>query len=916
MSSSPDHVYLDLSTVNNDTTGSLRRPLNFTETRTMDIIDNPSNYYMSVIRFEVDTPASSLPIFMPKLLLNATNTDIDTTAYSITMARPNLDTGLLEDVVQRYVEWSPQEKTANLPNNLYINTGVPNQDVVPVQFIVQYSDNGNSLPATNPVILPATVVATDLNITKAYQYVGSPIFDMLSQIQFVPANSSMTLTNPAPINIGGLRPFQITIGTFKTSVPALKVSTSGIALFGTFRKASTDYSFNATLVSITEVLVPSGDGYVYIYILNGNSDSDDLNGVVSFFYIDVGNSSSTQFLGKVPQITGTQFLTQQVITPGVDAVNQINTTFDDNYFNLPDIQSTNQSLATIGARMTLSRAYYSNLPENTYNYTTTNWTGLPATPIPLTTLTNYKYSQDPGSTVSYTMTLAGGEQSPIVLVYNGGFSCDLIILVSNPIPTSDTLQFLRGSTFNVAINEAPEIVYSRTILSVSLPEIIAIGSSQAYKIPLFINSPLPLPPSGIFRQVTTCSFTNVDLNVISDSRTLLATPPPTQSASITSFATLVYLNDTIATNLTLLGRMKSLYQTGGNNLSVFSLSYSTIFTPPAVFPTTINYRIISFYVAPITPTLSTQDYATGYYNCYNVKWWLNCVNKTLALLWADIGGLDNYAPQMVVDSNTNLITLMTPFNTTAGADPSNFAVSDNVASTASYLGTGSSPAVNYSMFFNEPMYNLFSAFTSIHYGTTSITNAQLDTASQATVAGNFSIFAYYIQAINYNFKNYLTTNNSLINETQNWFLTESEYSPVPMWNPISSLIFSTSFIPVQMSLTTNPNVYGSSTYDATYANGTDGNNSQISTMISDIQVPLTTGSEYKPTVLYSPANEYRLIDLNGNVPLKQASFSISYKTKFGEVLPFYLGSLCGANLKIMFRRKRFNLGNVAPYDTN
>ena len=321
-------------------------------------------------------------------------------------------------------------------------------------------------------------------------------------------------------------------------------------------------------------------------------------------------------------------------------------------------------------------------------------------------------------------------------------------------------------------------------------------------------------------------------------------------------------------------------------------------------------------VKPIAPTLSTQDITTGYYNCYNVKWWLNCVNKTLADLWNDIGGLENYSPQMVVDSNTNLITLMTPYNTDAQQDPSNFAVSDNVASTASYLGTGSIPAVNYSMFFNEPMYNLFSSLSSIHYGSTTIGNAQLSAGSQAVVAGNFSIFAYYVQAINYNFKNFIETNSSLITVPQHWFLTESEYSPVPMWSPISSLIFSTSLLPVQMSLTTTPNVFGNNIYDKTFVGGSIGNNSQITTMISDIQVPLTTGSEYKPTVLYAPGAEYRLIDLLGNTPINQASFSIAYKTKFGDVIPFSLGSLCGANLKILFRRKRFNLGNVPPFDTN
>ena len=907
MSSSPDHVYLDLSTVNNDTTGSLRRPLNFTETRTMDIIDNPSNYYMSVIRFEVDTPASSLPIFMPKLLLDGNNVDINKTAYSITIGKPNLTTGLLEDVKERYVEWSPQEKAVNLPNNLYTNTGVPNTSLDAVVF-EPVSTINNDLPLTNPGIIK--VQTDDPLISPSYQYAGSPLLNLTSQLTFTTANSHAVVVGN--VANGGPSPFQMTIGTFRQPVPALTLpsTASQLQMAITYGLSAT----TATAQSITEVLVPSGGDYLYTYLVNGNCDAMDFVVGVSIIEIDLNNSSMTQFLGKVPRILSSTYLSSQTID--MTNFDNVLTTLDDNYFNIQAVQSTNATnLAPIGATMTFSRVYYANLPADTYNYATTNWTDLPAAPIPLTELATYNYSQPAGTKVSYTMVLGGGETSPCILAYLGGFSCELLILVSNPTPQTETLQFLDGSTFNFATSADPGTVISRTILNISLPEIVQVGASVAYKISLVLNSSIPLPALSQ-RLLTTCSFTNVDLNVINDSRTFLAVPPPTQPVSIVNSGSVCYINDTIATDLTLLGRMKSQYQVGGRNFQVFSLSYPAIFTPPATFPTTVQYNTINFAVYPITPTLSTQDYTTGYYNCYNVKWWLNCVNATLALLWDDLGNPAIYAPQIVVDSNTNLMTLMTPYNTTAGEPTYNFAVSDNVASTASYLGTGSSPAVEYSMFFNEPLYNLFSAFTSIHYGSTTIGNAQLDAPSQAVVAGNFSVFAYYIQAINYNFKNFLTTNNSQTTKTQTWFITESEYSPVPMWNPVSSLIFSTSFLPVQMSLTTNPNVYGSNNYDETYANGANGNNSQITTMISDIQVPLTTGSEYKPTVLYAPSNEYRLIDLNGNVALKQAAFSISWKTKFGEVIPFYLGSLCGANLKIMFRRKRFNLGNVAPYDTN
>ena len=68
MSSAPDHIYLDLFTLNSDNKGTgVRTALNFTESRTTNILDNPSNYFMSVVRFQADPPAvgvrlRSLPV--------------------------------------------------------------------------------------------------------------------------------------------------------------------------------------------------------------------------------------------------------------------------------------------------------------------------------------------------------------------------------------------------------------------------------------------------------------------------------------------------------------------------------------------------------------------------------------------------------------------------------------------------------------------------------------------------------------------------------------------------------------------------------------------------------------------------------------------------------------------------------------
>jgi hypothetical protein len=937
MSSSPDHVYLDLATVNNDMVGTYRQQLSFTETRTADIIDNPSNYFMSVVRFEVDTPGASLPLFIPKMLIDGENVDIDKTAYSITIGKPNTGTGLLDDAVSRYVEWSQQDKTTALPNNQLENTGLPSTDLnLATPFSIVNNQDGfniNTLPLTNPSAILGQV-NTPL-VSPQFSYVGSPILNMSSIANLNPIAVNLALAVPAVAN-GGANPFQITVGVFQTPFPALL---NFNPLTPSFLQLVISYTLSglvqtpatATCRTITQVQISDGaGGFYYQYVLNGNSNTAQFAGAtIVITNIQATNSATDQFLGKVPQIIGSNYLSSSVINSANFDTRQMN--FDDNYFNLPPTRTQPIVPTALTAQLSLSNLNWGVLyPSFAYNATT--WSA-GAIGLPTATLaTGYTYEQTPQSKVTFTLspTLVDADLSvAFVSIIEGANNVyTMTMTISTTERTSTTItnlnaSFLLGSTLNWRL-KGSGTTFTNTINQVSPVSIIpfkAPGSSDttpAFQFTMTLQFAGVALPSATEVALALGTFSNVSLQIPIPNNTsivLNSAPLPTPPTTITATNTVVGTNDFIAQNSTFLGVATTPYPPTEDGLyQVFELSYNATFYPIFGFNSTIQYNQLTFTVSPITPTLSTQDITTGYYNCYSVKWWLNCVNRTLALLWADIGGLVNYAPQMVVDSNTNLITLMTPYITSANTPFVNFAVSDNVASTASYLGTGSNPAITHSIFFNEPMFNLFSAFPSIRYGNT-ITNAQLNGASQLAIDGVFSKLAYYIQATNYNFKNTHLVNSSLVSQPQEWFITESEYSPVPIWNPIASLIFSTTFLPVVMSLTTTPTVFGSNPYDKTYI-ANNGNTSNISTMISDIQVPLVSGSEYKPTVLYNPASEYRMIDLLGQVPPKQASFTISFKTKFGEIIPFTLGSLCGANLKIMFRRKRYNLGNTPPYNTN
>ena len=66
------HIYYDISIFNNDISGDMPVSLKFSEQRSGGaLIENPQDYYLSIVRFEIDSP--SLPIFIPQRRPNSSS---------------------------------------------------------------------------------------------------------------------------------------------------------------------------------------------------------------------------------------------------------------------------------------------------------------------------------------------------------------------------------------------------------------------------------------------------------------------------------------------------------------------------------------------------------------------------------------------------------------------------------------------------------------------------------------------------------------------------------------------------------------------------------------------------------------------------------------------------------------------------
>jgi hypothetical protein len=106
----PDMVYYDIVSTNFQTTTTEEPFLRFNETRTNPIINNTGEYYLSIVRFCLDT--YNLPNIICEIQPN--QPDPDLSIYSLTL---EYDDGLggITPSSQTFINWVPQNKNVPVP---------------------------------------------------------------------------------------------------------------------------------------------------------------------------------------------------------------------------------------------------------------------------------------------------------------------------------------------------------------------------------------------------------------------------------------------------------------------------------------------------------------------------------------------------------------------------------------------------------------------------------------------------------------------------------------------------------------------------------------------------------------------------------------------------------------------------------
>ena len=213
--SAPNHIYLDVSCVNNDNGASAPVPISFRESRTMPILEDASMYYLALCRFHLDT-VGALPVIIPQVQLG--QSDVNKTIYSVTYKYKTFE-------YQQFLSFVPQDESAGTPlaptiqqdtSSTYyfvdsysyfvnlINTTLSDGFRAFNDLVVAGSD---SLPASNApylqydsssgeIILNADVASFDPTLTNPVQlYFNTAMHNLLSSFEFIKKGYGSTITN-------------------------------------------------------------------------------------------------------------------------------------------------------------------------------------------------------------------------------------------------------------------------------------------------------------------------------------------------------------------------------------------------------------------------------------------------------------------------------------------------------------------------------------------------------------------------------------------------------------------------------------------------------------------------------------------------------------------------------------------------
>jgi len=305
------------------------------------------------------------------------------------------------------------------------------------------------------------------------------------------------------------------------------------------------------------------------------------------------------------------------------------------------------------------------------------------------------------------------------------------------------------------------------------------------------------------------------------------------------------------------------------NLTIYSVSMSYIVNSNRIVNRTfIKFRpqnlIASLPSPPSTNPEGVQDNSTGYYYIYTYQFWIYLINIAFEECFLNLKALVELA-------GGTMPTIYPPILEFDTIDKTAVINADVNAYASNLLN----PLI---MYFNNNLGQLFSSFP-LYINSDTGDPLGLNYVIAFSVFGGSTLIQY-----------------PPINPTYEAIQCWQEYSTTAIWSPVQSIVFTSTLLPIVSNQLSNPIILNNG------ANiNSNGNNANFAQILTDMMVE---NSDYKPSVLYNPTAEYRLLEMIGNTPLYTIDIQIYWKDRRGALIPFRLGPGSTATIKLLFTKRK------------
>lgn len=244
-----------------------------------------------------------------------------------------------------------------------------------------------------------------------------------------------------------------------------------------------------------------------------------------------------------------------------------------------------------------------------------------------------------------------------------------------------------------------------------------------------------------------------------------------------------------------------------------------------------------------SPFFSYNDIINPYYGIYNVQTFINMVNTALqaAVTASGIGGT---SPFYVYDASNEIISLIV---------------------SQTFIASGAR------IYMNSLLVNYFDGFSFIN------------TSTSFNTGGPNIRFYHDLNPIPYG------------SPVGGPYEYRAEYTSLSLWFDINKIVITTTSIPVIQE--------ASPSFSPIVSGGNVNSTANYQPIITDFAVVYSTLEEYGSEIEYIPSGQYRLVDMNSNVPITRINLAFYWLSKNGYLYPLYISPNQSASIKLAFLKK-------------